>query len=114
MRTIARAFTVPERIASRLNRSGRRQAFQQHGDVGGVAADRDHIDSARAIFGEKQFAIRGAHTVWPLDRLVHPDVDGFARLAAGVHWNSIEFVEDHVVFIKRVADESDAVYPKQG
>ena len=74
MRAIARALTVPERIAGRLDRRGRGQTFLQHSNVGRVAADRDHIDFARGIFGEKQLAVGGAHAVRPLDGLVHPDV----------------------------------------
>jgi len=83
-RAIARALTIPERIGGGFDRSRCRQAFLQHGDAGGVAADRDHVDFACAIFGEKQFAVGGAHAVRPLNGLVHPDVHRFAGVAAGV------------------------------
>jgi hypothetical protein len=53
VRTIGRTLTVPERIASRFDRGRRREAFLQHGDAGGVAADRDHVNFARPIFGQK-------------------------------------------------------------
>src|ERR1700722_823013 len=39
----------------------------------------------------------------------HPDVHWFAGFAARVYGNSIEFIENHVVLIERVADEGDAV-----
>jgi hypothetical protein len=85
----------------------------QHRDSRGVAGHLHHVDLAGTIFGEKKFAVGGAHAVRPLDRLVQPDIYRFAGLAAGVHWYAIQLVENDVVLIQRVADEGDAVYAEQ-
>src|SRR6202789_1879732 len=109
MCAIGRALAVPECVAGRFDRRGGGKSFLQYLDTRGVAAHRHHVDLTGGIFGEEQFAVGGAHAVRSLDRLVQPDVDRLAGLAAGVHWYAIQLVEYDVVFVQRVADEGDAV-----
>src|SRR5580698_10904144 len=86
------ALGKPDRIAGRLNSGGCLEPILEHRNARLISVNGNGRDDAAAVFGHEELAIRCAHAIRPLDRLVHPDVNRCPRLSGGVYRDSVKFV----------------------
>lgn len=81
----------PDDVARRFDRGRRRESFPDHCNASRVGIHGGDGNPA-AVLRDDLLAIRRAHAIRTLDRLVHPNLDRLACLASGVHWDALEMV----------------------
>src|SRR4051794_27591929 len=84
------ALGDPESVARRFDASWCLESFLDHRDAGFVSMDRDRGNFTAAIFGHEELAVRRAHAIGSLDRLVQRNIDRLPRLPRWVDRNAIE------------------------